>query len=444
MTPSFHHDMEQHKKYKSLDKVYLEKSFAKPVPPLPRQLVLGKFCEAARPGILPDPGKPVQYYFKEPGFAPEDLPTIPKTRKITDPLTQKKKTVKTEFAGTPYEIPGEIKKGESELISLALKLFRGKGQGIESAAREMISKLREISYSEDANEEFKKVKDNLLKLLNTENQIKDLPPENTVFYLVKEIQDKTGKANYSPDLIFSLLNTAGKGSTNLGKVELGLTIFYANAKKAARGGDVEIQRSLYNGVPIEINSISYEVKGPDGRMGDGEDNRALYNLEKYMNDFYKKHNINKEYRIIKPGGRSRILIDNIMLSAKEILDISDSTIKELCDLILHSSPKPITPENVISDFYNTMEGLKKEDFYGEEKLTLISTALQMYTYRETDGHKFKKLFAYKGNSPEAMKALVLDVSKLDFLGYYSLIATHFKVTKPTTDSKYSAFGIELL
>jgi hypothetical protein len=91
-----------------------------------------------------------------------------------------------------------------------------------------------------------------------------------------------------------------------------------------------------------------------------------------------------------------------------------------------------------------MEGLKKEDFYGEEKLTLISTALQMYTYRETDGHKFKKLFAYKGNSPEAMKALVLDVSKLDFLGYYSLIATHFKVTKPTTDSKYSAFGIELL
>jgi len=422
------------KPYRSLDEIYLNESFAKPVPALPRHLIFGEAAgqtvspSAPKRGKTPDPGKHVQYYFDEPGLYPDEAERMPKTKGKP---------------GLPYEVPGEVKKGESDLLQIALQLFKGKGQGIEDAARTMVSKLREISYNDDANEEYKNVRETLIKLTLTKNKITELPPEDSVFSLIDEIKNKTGNANYDPRLIYALLNTTGKLSTNLGKVELGLTIFYADAKKAAKGGDVEMQRSEYNGVPLAINSISYEIKGEGGRMGDGEDGQAMLKLEKYMNEFYRKYNINKEYRRIQPGGRSRILIDNINLSVQEILNAPDSTIKDLCDLILQSSPKPNTPEKVISDFYSFMQTLDKNNFVGERNITtLIATALQMYTYRETDGHHFQKFFAYK-QSESAFNALVVDVSNFDFSGYYALLEKHFDVTKPTTDNKYSAFGITL-
>jgi len=408
------------KPYKSLHEVYLAKSFAKPVPALPRQKI---FFEKLTPRA-PKPGETVQYYLS--GFEPDDGYKTPKgTKKGTKVLA--------------YEVPGEEKKGEVELIQLAIKIIGGKGQGTEDAARVIVSKIREIYYNNDKNEEYSNVRSILINLQKPENKIRDLPPEDEKFDLVQEIMSKTNN-KYPVELVRALLNTSGKGSTNLGKVELGLTIFYADAKKAAKGGDVAMERSIYNSVPIQIGTITYEVKGPGGRMGDGSDNTALKGLADYMNEFYNKHNINKEYELVDIGGRSTRLITNIYNSINEILKINNSTVQELFNLILKSSPKPVTPENVVAQFFESSKVYTKEDFKSEDFIKKLSTALQMQTYRETDGHKFLKLLAYNDN----FNTLVIDVSNFTFLDYAAMLEKKFSITRPESDAKYSAFGITIL
>lgn len=404
------------KPYKPLSDVYLEKSFAKSVPILPRQVLFSEKLTSR----TPRPGETVQYYLS--GFEPE----------------AGFKTTKKE-GGRAYEVPGEEKKGEVELIQSALKIIGGKGQGAEDAARVIVSKLRELFYNNDKNKEFADVRGTLISLQKPENKIKDLPPENNKFNLVNEIYNKTNKL-YSVELIKALLNTAGKGSTNLGKVELGLTIFYADAKKATKGGDVTMERSVYNSVPVQIGTITYEVKGPDGRMGDGDDSSAKDRLINYMNEFYAKHNLSKKYELIDVGGRSTILISNIYNSVNEILKTKSSTIQELFELIMKSSPKPNTPQEIVSQFFDASRAYKKENFQNEDFIKKLSTALQMQTYRVTDGHMFQKLFAYNNN----FDTLVIDVSDFTFLDYAKMLEKQFSITKPESDSKYSAFGITIL
>jgi len=427
------------KPYRSLDQVYLSESFAKSVPLLPRQQVLREELKQGREKHYTQPS--VQFHL--PGIEPEEGRTLPKAE-MGRILGRKIKKTETPIA---YTTPEEEKQGESELIDIAKKIIGGGGEGAEDAAMIIVGKLRKMNNNKDKNIEYANVKGILVDLSKPANKINNLPPQgrsNLVDVIYKETKNKYLT---SPELIRAMLNTVGRGSANLGKVELGLTIFYKNARKAIGGGDIEIQRGDYNSIPLQIGTVTYEVKGTDGRMGKGNPTLALKNIETYMNNFYKKYNINKQFgQVNSAGGDNTTLITNIYMCLNEIVSIESSTIKDIFGLIFYKTPKEIKDSSIKNTIFNQFieasNNFKKEAFsgaLGEELIKLLSTALQMQTYKLTDGQDFDNLLAFNDN----FNAFIVDVNGFDFMKYYNIVDKYFIISRPSSDQQHGTFGISL-
>jgi len=400
------------KPYKSLQDVYIAESFAKAVPPLPRQTILGEELKTR----TPKPGEEVQYHL--PGIEPEEG----------------YKTTKKE-KGMSYELPP--KKGEEELLKLALDTIKGslKSKGALDAARivkerirSILSKLLNSKGITDANEVNKALRTTLIELSDPRYKIKELPPLNERFNLVDFIYRKTAP-RYDKDLIRALCQISGKGSVALGEPEFAITIFFANAEKASKGGDIKINK-------IDIGDVTFEVKGNEGRMGKGSPGSALAGIKAYMNKFYIKNQISKEYDIVGEG--SSQLAQNLKNASNEIKKIEGSTVQDIFNLILAGTVKLETPEDVISDFISSAEAFNKEEI-NDETVIYLSTALQLQTYQKTDGHNFDRLWAWKGD----FDSYITEVKNFKFLDYYTDLVKNFVVSKPEADNHFQTFGITL-
>ena len=417
------------KQYKSLQDVYLAESFAKAVPPLPRQTILGEESKAR--GRSHETGEQAQYYLS--GLEPE------RVYRTTQDFRKKNKDsyIFKNTKDLAYELPAEKKKGEDELSELALDTIKGsiKSKGALDAAnsvkekiRSVISKLSIANGEADANIINKTLKTILIKLADSRNKIKELPPLNVRFNLIDYIENQTRRL-FGKDIIRALCQISGKGSVALGEPEFAITIFFDKAQKASKGGDIKINK-------IDIGDITFEVKGDQGRMGKGSPDKALAGIKAYMNLFYKKYQISKEYELIGKGGSQ--LAENLKHASKEILNTEGSTIQDIFELILAGTPKHETPENIVSDFISSAQRFNKQQI-NDETVIYLSTALQLYTYQKTDGHNFDRLWAWKND----YDSYITEVKNFKFIDYYNDLVKNFDVSKPASDNTMETFGITL-